>query len=217
MPSVHRSLAQANASRRETEDTSRRQAQAGAPPDAPPSAGQTESLLHDLQITDPAMLLRAAAIDQARHDLLAEATARSRRRDIATVALPQSMRQEPRRAASVAGKDFPGHAPQLELPVTRNGERAPAPPAFDPVSPRSTKFRGPGLPRWHHPPPFPGRHRTRRVTSFDTADVYGAGHSERVLGRALTGRRDEAVIATKFGYVFDSSRQAITGEDVTAA
>src|ERR1700754_3268262 len=35
------------------------------------------------------------------------------------------------------------------------------------------------------------------VTLFDTADVYGCGHSERELGRALAGRRDEAVIVTK--------------------
>jgi aryl-alcohol dehydrogenase-like predicted oxidoreductase len=53
------------------------------------------------------------------------------------------------------------------------------------------------------------------ITFFDTADVYGAGHSERVLGRALAGRRDEAVIATKFGYTFDEDQRAITGEDAT--
>jgi aryl-alcohol dehydrogenase-like predicted oxidoreductase len=35
------------------------------------------------------------------------------------------------------------------------------------------------------------------VDFFDTADVYGAGHSERVLAKALAGRRDEVVIATK--------------------
>lgn len=34
---------------------------------------------------------------------------------------------------------------------------------------------------------------------FDTADYYGDGRSEEILGRALAGRRDEAVIATKFG------------------
>ena len=39
------------------------------------------------------------------------------------------------------------------------------------------------------------------VTVFDTADVYGNGMSERVLGEALRGRRDEVVIATKVGYV----------------
>lgn len=33
---------------------------------------------------------------------------------------------------------------------------------------------------------------------FDTADVYGAGESERILGRVLHGRRDSCVIATKF-------------------
>jgi aryl-alcohol dehydrogenase-like predicted oxidoreductase len=37
------------------------------------------------------------------------------------------------------------------------------------------------------------------VTFFDTADAYGDGASEELLGRALVGRRDEVVIATKFG------------------
>ncbi|WP_018683998.1 aldo/keto reductase [Actinokineospora enzanensis] len=37
------------------------------------------------------------------------------------------------------------------------------------------------------------------VTLFDTADFYGPGTSERLLGRALAGRRDEAVIASKTG------------------
>ena len=41
------------------------------------------------------------------------------------------------------------------------------------------------------------------VTFFDTADLYGAGHSEEVLGRALAGHRDEVVIATKWGHTFD--------------
>ena len=34
---------------------------------------------------------------------------------------------------------------------------------------------------------------------FDTADIYGRGSSEEFIGRALTGRRDQVVIATKFG------------------
>jgi aryl-alcohol dehydrogenase-like predicted oxidoreductase len=37
------------------------------------------------------------------------------------------------------------------------------------------------------------------VTFFDTADNYGQGLSERVLGEALRGRRDAVVVATKFG------------------
>jgi aryl-alcohol dehydrogenase-like predicted oxidoreductase len=51
------------------------------------------------------------------------------------------------------------------------------------------------------------------VTLFDTADVYGTGHSERVLGQALRDRRDRAVIATKFGRRFeDGSRQVLGSE-----
>ncbi len=45
------------------------------------------------------------------------------------------------------------------------------------------------------------------ITHFDTADVYGAGQSEEMLGRALRGRRDRAVIATKFGSKLDESRK----------
>ncbi|MFT4010049.1 MAG: aldo/keto reductase [Nocardioidaceae bacterium] len=37
------------------------------------------------------------------------------------------------------------------------------------------------------------------ITLFDTADTYAAGESERLLGKALSGRRDDVVIATKFG------------------
>jgi aryl-alcohol dehydrogenase-like predicted oxidoreductase len=37
------------------------------------------------------------------------------------------------------------------------------------------------------------------VTFFDTADIYGGGNSEEFLGQALEGRRDEVVLATKFG------------------
>jgi aryl-alcohol dehydrogenase-like predicted oxidoreductase len=37
------------------------------------------------------------------------------------------------------------------------------------------------------------------VTFLDTADVYGAGHNEVLVGRAISGRRDEVQLATKFG------------------
>jgi aryl-alcohol dehydrogenase-like predicted oxidoreductase len=37
------------------------------------------------------------------------------------------------------------------------------------------------------------------VTLLDTADVYGAGHNEVLVGRAIAGRRDEVQLATKFG------------------
>ncbi|WBB67155.1 aldo/keto reductase [Micromonospora sp. WMMD812] len=55
------------------------------------------------------------------------------------------------------------------------------------------------------------------VTLFDTASNYGAGHSERVLGRALAGRRDRAVIATKFGNRADEATRRWTGTDATPA
>ena len=38
------------------------------------------------------------------------------------------------------------------------------------------------------------------ITLFDTADIYGGGDSERLIGEALEGRRDEYVLATKFGW-----------------
>jgi aryl-alcohol dehydrogenase-like predicted oxidoreductase len=49
------------------------------------------------------------------------------------------------------------------------------------------------------------------IRLFDTADVYGTGHSERVLGQALAGHRDEVVIASKWGNTYDeASRQLLT-------
>jgi aryl-alcohol dehydrogenase-like predicted oxidoreductase len=45
------------------------------------------------------------------------------------------------------------------------------------------------------------------VNMFDTADVYGGTKSEEFLGRALGSRRDEAVIATKFGAQIDEQRR----------
>ncbi|MFF7173362.1 aldo/keto reductase [Streptomyces pseudovenezuelae] len=53
------------------------------------------------------------------------------------------------------------------------------------------------------------------ITFFDTADTYGAGHSERVLGRALGKRRDDVVLATKWGNVFDEDTRTLTGSDHT--
>ncbi|MFG2135239.1 aldo/keto reductase [Streptomyces sp. NPDC048650] len=38
------------------------------------------------------------------------------------------------------------------------------------------------------------------VSLLDTSDFYGAGHNEELIGRAVAGRRDEVVLATKFGF-----------------
>jgi aryl-alcohol dehydrogenase-like predicted oxidoreductase len=43
------------------------------------------------------------------------------------------------------------------------------------------------------------------VTFFDTAEMYGWGENEKVVGRAVKGFRDEVVIATKFGFTPDFS------------
>jgi aryl-alcohol dehydrogenase-like predicted oxidoreductase len=43
------------------------------------------------------------------------------------------------------------------------------------------------------------------ITLFDTADIYGQGMSEDYIGRALEGRRDRVVLATKFGMPMDDN------------
>jgi len=50
------------------------------------------------------------------------------------------------------------------------------------------------------------------VTFFDTAEAYGPYTNEQLLARALKGKRDRVVIATKFGFVFDE-KGAIAGLD----
>jgi aryl-alcohol dehydrogenase-like predicted oxidoreductase len=57
----------------------------------------------------------------------------------------------------------------------------------------------------------------RDVNFFDTANVYGAGHSERVLSRVLAGRRAQVVIATKFNALFDETTRQVTGTDTSVA
>ncbi len=51
------------------------------------------------------------------------------------------------------------------------------------------------------------------VNLFDTAANYGAGHSEVVLGEALKGRRDQAVIATKFGHMVNEAEKVVYRDD----
>ena len=55
------------------------------------------------------------------------------------------------------------------------------------------------------------------IDFFDTADVYGGGYSERILGQALAGRRHQVVIATKFGDSFDEQTGQSTGEKASPA
>jgi aryl-alcohol dehydrogenase-like predicted oxidoreductase len=50
------------------------------------------------------------------------------------------------------------------------------------------------------------------IDFFDTAEVYGPWSNERLLGRALAGRRDRAIIATKFGFAIAADGR-MTGVD----
>ena len=51
------------------------------------------------------------------------------------------------------------------------------------------------------------------ITFLDTADMYGHGANERLVGRAISGQRERAVLATKFGIVRgeDPNERAISG------
>jgi aryl-alcohol dehydrogenase-like predicted oxidoreductase len=53
------------------------------------------------------------------------------------------------------------------------------------------------------------------ITFFETADVYGGGHSELLLGRAFAGRRHEMVICTKFGFAFDPYMRQMLGRNAS--
>ncbi len=53
------------------------------------------------------------------------------------------------------------------------------------------------------------------INFLDTSDSYGIGHSEEVIGKALEGRRNQAVIATKFGYLGSEATKTLQGYNVT--
>lgn len=51
---------------------------------------------------------------------------------------------------------------------------------------------------------------------LDTAEEYGAGHNEILVGKALAGRRDQAILATKFGFVHGADGK-VSGRDASPA
>lgn len=55
------------------------------------------------------------------------------------------------------------------------------------------------------------------ITFIDTSDNYGAGHSERVIGQALKGRRSKVILATKFGFVTNEQTKEATGQNASRA
>jgi aryl-alcohol dehydrogenase-like predicted oxidoreductase len=54
------------------------------------------------------------------------------------------------------------------------------------------------------------RARDAAITFFDTADMYSQGESESLIGKALAGRRDRIVIATKAGYCLPARRKLLS-------
>jgi len=52
----------------------------------------------------------------------------------------------------------------------------------------------------------------RGITFFDTAPLYGYGHSEKLIGTAVEGKRDKVVISSKVGYVNFSGEQNFSPE-----
>lgn len=54
------------------------------------------------------------------------------------------------------------------------------------------------------------------INFIDTAQAYGCGHSEAVIGKAIKGRRDKVILATKFGKVIDEKDKRILGSTIDA-
>ena len=56
------------------------------------------------------------------------------------------------------------------------------------------------------------------VTLIDTANVYGAGHNEELVAKALVGKRNDIVLATKFGLrlPYDPEERRVNGSPAYA-
>lgn len=55
------------------------------------------------------------------------------------------------------------------------------------------------------------------ITFLDTADIYAAGENEQLVGKAIAGRRDEVVLASKFGIVMDPATYQLIKLDSSPA
>lgn len=53
------------------------------------------------------------------------------------------------------------------------------------------------------------------VNFLDTADAYGVGHSEKIIGKVIAGKRDEVVISTKFGNFGNEATRTLHGTNIT--
>ena len=53
------------------------------------------------------------------------------------------------------------------------------------------------------------------INFIDTADMYGAGHSESVIAKAIQGKREQIILATKVGVTFNSETKEATGANAS--
>ncbi len=53
------------------------------------------------------------------------------------------------------------------------------------------------------------------INYIDTSDTYGVGHSERLIGEAIKGRRSQIVLSTKFGYFGSDATKTLQGYNVS--
>jgi hypothetical protein len=107
--------------------------------DLPHPARQIEHLLRSQQITNPDMLIRAAAVDEATRELLAQAAMNSRHRNTVDQPSPPRLPRAPSQAATTAAKDLPASPPDRpgshRLHATEANRRRPH--TDDPTKPRA--------------------------------------------------------------------------------
>lgn len=119
------------------------------PPIVTPVPGWTEHALHNLQIRDPALLLRAAVVDQAARDLIDEATTKAGNRHTVTMPVPEPRsggRQAPRPPA-LASQDRPP-TPQATHTNRQRASAAPAAPVHGiPTTPPRSRVTHRGGPQ----------------------------------------------------------------------
>lgn len=53
------------------------------------------------------------------------------------------------------------------------------------------------------------------ITLYDTADAYGTGTAERLIGETLSGKRDQITLVSKWGNTIDEEARQFTGQDAT--
>jgi hypothetical protein len=92
--------------------------------DLPPPARQLEHILRSLRITNPDMLIRAAAVDEATRELLAQAAVNSRHRNTVDQPSPQRLPRAPSHTARTAAKDLPTTPPDRPGPRATDAEHS---------------------------------------------------------------------------------------------